>query len=77
MRGTDRKLPGYKAEFGDLSADQVLQCTIVRKKGDAPPKPAMPKAKGKKAKEDGEDALADDTPLASLIVIVVDPPPSK
>jgi hypothetical protein len=77
LKGPDRKVPGYKAEFGDLTADQILQLTIVRKKSDPAPKP-KPKPKGKKKDDDALDAeLLDDAPQVSLILIVADPPPSK
>jgi hypothetical protein len=78
LKGPDKKLPGYKAEFGDVTADQVLQVTIVRKKGAAAPKPAKPRRKkGKDAEDDVGDALADDTPKVSMILIVAEPPPAK
>jgi hypothetical protein len=77
LKGPDPKVPGYKAEFGDVTADQVLQCTIVRKKG--APAPKAPKVKVKKGKdaEDLGDALADDTPTVSMIMIVAEPPSAK
>jgi len=75
LKGPDRKVPGYKAEFGDLTADQIVQVTVVRKKGEPAPKR---KAKAKKGKEDDLDAdLIDDTPNVGLIMILADPPPSK
>jgi hypothetical protein len=71
----DPKLPGYKAEFGDLTADQIVKLTIVRKKGEPAPK-ARPKKKGKD--DDGLDAeLIDDTPHVGMILILADPPPAK
>ncbi len=73
----DPKMPDFKAEFGDLTADQIIQFTIVRKKGEPAPKPA-PKPK-KKGKDDDIDpaALKDDTPLVNTIMIVAEPPPAK
>lgn len=73
------KLAGYKAEFGDLQTDQIVQITVVRKKGAPAPKP---KVAPKKTKDKGKDmdadfdALAEDvTPQVSFIVIVATPPP--
>jgi hypothetical protein len=73
----DPKTPGYKAEFGDLMADQTLQVTVVRKK-DAPAAKA-PRPKKKKGKDDDVDAadLAGEPPQVSFIMIVADPPPAK
>lgn len=64
LKGPDPKLPGYKAEFADLGADQIIQVQLVRKKetpGEARPKvKAKPKAAAKsKGKAKGkEDAAA-------------------
>lgn len=80
LKGPDPKMPGYKAEFGDVSTDQVVQVTLVKKRGAPAPKPVLkPKAKGKK---DGDadaaaDLLADNLPQISMIMIVAEPPPSK
>jgi hypothetical protein len=78
LKGPDKKQPGYKAEFGDLTADQILRVTVVRKKSAPAPKAVRPKRKkGKDA--DALDAadLGDDTPHVSLIMILADPPPAK
>ena len=29
LKGPDPKAPGYKAEFGDLTADQVIQADVL------------------------------------------------
>ena len=72
MRGTDKKLPGYNADFGDITTDQIIQVSLVRKKG-APV--GRPKRKGK---DDAEaDLLGDYSPQASLIVILREPPRGK
>lgn len=84
LKGPDPKLPGYKAEFGDVAAEQILQVTLVKKKlsgAAAKPKPALKKPKGKKKDKDDDDeapidVLADNLPQVSQIVILVDPPPS-
>ncbi len=70
----DGKLPGYKAEFGDLAVDQYVQITLVRKKGAPAPKP-VPK-KGKKDADAIGDAIGDDGQMASVILIVRQPAPS-
>jgi len=75
LRGTDKKLPGYKAEFGDITTEQIIKIDLVRKKG-TPPKPK--KARGKDKDEAAEaDLLGDFTPQASMIVIIREaaPPP--
>jgi hypothetical protein len=75
LKGPNPKTPGYKAEFGDLTAEQVLQVTVVRKKGAA----KVVRPKGKKGKDaDVLDAdLGDDTLHVSMIMILADPPPAK
>ena len=78
LRGTDKKLPGYKADFGDLTTDQLILVTLVRKKG-SPGVAKMPKRKGKD-KDDAAaaDLLDENAPKASLILIVREPaPPPK
>jgi hypothetical protein len=74
----DPKQPGYKAEFGDLSADQIIQVVVVRKKSEPAPKPAA-KPKKKKGKDDDIEAadLKDDSPIVNHIMILADPPPSR
>jgi hypothetical protein len=77
LRGPDPKLPYFKAEFGDLTADQVIEVQVVRKKGEPKPKPApRPKKKGKDDDIDPE-TLRDDAPLVNMIIIRADPLPSK
>lgn len=76
LKGDDKKLPGYKADFGDISTDQIIQLTIVRKKGSSLPKtPRRVKAKDKDASAEA-DLLADNAPQASLIVILQEPRPA-
>jgi hypothetical protein len=79
LRGTDKKLPGYKADFGDITTDQIIQISLVRKKG-SPVVPKLPKkGKGKDADDAAvADLIAENAPQASLIVIVREPaPPPK
>jgi hypothetical protein len=84
LKGPDPKLPGYKAEFGDVATEQILQVTLVKKKqtgAAAKPKPSLKKPKGKKKDKDDEeeaavDVLADNLPQVSQIVILIDPPPT-
>jgi hypothetical protein len=70
------KLDGYKAEFSDLQTEQIIQVTVVRKKGAPAPKPKAPAVKKGKGKDmDADiDALADEkTPQVSFIMIVQQP----
>src|SRR3954447_5449820 len=70
----DSKLPGYKAEFGDVQTEQIVQITIVRKKGASTAKPKVAPRKGKGKDKDDIDALAEDaTPQVSVIMIVAQP----
>lgn len=79
LKGPDPKLPGFNAEFGDVSTDQVIQVTLVKKKSaGAPAKPTRGKGKGKKD-EDADaavDLLSEHLPQISMIVILQDPPPT-
>ena len=78
LRGPDKKLPGYKAEFGDITTDQYIQVSLVRKKG-SPVAARLPKKGKGKDKDEGAEAdlIADNAPQASLIVIVREPAQSK
>lgn len=82
LKGPDPKQPGYKAEFGDVAVDQILQVTLVKKKPTGPAAKVKPPAKKTKAKgkdkDDDEpvDVLAGNLPQVSMIMILVDPPPS-
>jgi hypothetical protein len=68
LRGEDKKLPGYKAEFGDIQTEMIVQLNLVKKK-DAP-KPVIKKGKDKDA---DLDVLADHEPQASMIIILHNP----
>jgi hypothetical protein len=75
LKGPNPRMIGYKAEFGDIQTDQIVRVQLVRKKDAPRPKPK----RGKFAKED-PDALADNLPQVSMIVILFDPaniPPPK
>jgi hypothetical protein len=78
LKGPDPKAFGYKAEFSDVSTEQVLQVTLVKKKG-APPKPMPRPKKGKGKDGDAEmvDVLGENEPQISHIVIIGEPPPGK
>ncbi len=67
LRG-DSKEPGFPATFSDLTIDQVVSVSLVKKKTDPPRKPA----KGK-SKEVDPDALLEALPQVSMIYILVDP----
>ena len=84
QKGPDPKQPGYKAEFGDIATDQVVQVSLVRKKQQpvlktAPKEKDKPKAKGKKKDKDADDpapdVLGDNLPQVSLVMILADTPP--
>jgi len=70
----DPKLPGYKAEYGDLASGQIVEVTLVRKKGAMVVRPKVT-AKRKKDMDELEaaDALADNMPQISRIVILAEP----
>jgi hypothetical protein len=65
LKGTD-KLPGYPAEFSDLRQDQIVQVTLIKKKG-------APRTPIKKGKDVDPDLLNDFLPQMSMIVIVGEP----
>jgi hypothetical protein len=65
LKGND-KLPGYPAEFSDLRQEQIVQVTLVRKKG-------APRTPVKRGKDVDPDLLNDFLPQMSLIVIVAEP----
>jgi hypothetical protein len=64
MRGEDKLFP---AEFSDLKQDQIVQVTLVRKKGVPPRRPV------KKGKDVDPDLLADYLPQMAKIVILAEP----
>jgi hypothetical protein len=79
MKGPDPKMPGYKAEFGDVATDQIVQVTLVKKKSTGPaPKVVAKKAKPKTKDGDADaavDLLGEHAPQISMIMILLDPPP--
>jgi len=64
------KLPHYKAEYTDVQVDQVVQVTLVKKKGPKAPAARPKKRKGKEAEDAIADAVGDDNPQVSMIVIL-------
>lgn len=78
LKGPDPKQPGYKAEFSDVQTDQIVQVTLVRKKG-APMK-VTPRPRPKKGKDNDADAaadlLGDHLPQIGMILILSDAPAS-
>jgi hypothetical protein len=76
----DPKLPGYKAEFGDIGTDQQIKVQLVRKKSEKTE--AKPLPKRKKGKDDdviapGGDDLGENIQQASMIIIIAEAPPGK
>jgi hypothetical protein len=66
MKG-DPKLPGYQADFDSLHPDQIVTVTLVKKKETPKPK-----------KDADKDPLeAENKPVASMIIIQMEPPPMK
>ena len=81
QKGPDPKMPGYNAEFSDLSTEQFVVLTIVRKKGAPKPKAkaklVLPKRGKAKDEMDGEvaDLLEDTTPQVSMVIFAQPPMP--
>jgi len=81
LKGTDPKLPGYKAEFGDIQPEQVIMVQLVRKKGAGGGAAPVKAPKGKGKMKEGEaadllkDVLSENEPQASMIVIEREPAP--
>ncbi|MFO0878245.1 MAG: hypothetical protein U0840_12915 [Gemmataceae bacterium] len=80
LKGSDPKMPGFKAEFGDVQTDQIVQVTLVMKKPTSPapkPKPAKGKGKGKDADNEAVmDLINDNQPQISMIMIIAEPAPA-
>ncbi len=73
LKGPDKKLPGYPAEFDVLRQDQIVTVLLVKKKDAG--KPARPQPRSKDADVD-TDLLGDDKdnkPQVSMIVVELDP----
>jgi len=64
LKGTDR-LPGFPAEFSDIKAGQIVQVTLLHNKNSSHPV--------KRGKDAEGEAVADNLPKMSLIIILVDP----
>jgi len=63
MRGSDKLFP---AEFSDLKQDQIVEVTLVRKKG-------APRTPVKRGKDADPDLAGDNLPHMSIIVILAEP----
>jgi hypothetical protein len=68
LKGPDPQLPGYMGEFSDLTQDQVVTVTLVRKKGEGPRLP--PPVRGKPV---DPTALLENLGQVSVILVLVDP----
>ena len=68
LKGPNKKLPGYEAEFSSLRGGQTAVLYLVKKKDDK--KEPMPKPK---TKEELEEAMLANLPQVSMILIVVEP----
>jgi hypothetical protein len=62
LKGSDRKLPGYKAEFESLKAGEIVRVELARRKGGK-------EAATADADKDQKAAKAD-KPVVTLIVIL-------
>jgi hypothetical protein len=76
LKGPDAKAPGYRADFSDVATQQIIQVTLVKKKG-APPRPAPRLRKGKDAEVSDADVLGNNLPQISRILILREAPPSR
>jgi hypothetical protein len=65
FKGPDPKLPGYTGDFDSLQQDQTVHVTLSKKK-EAPKKPG-------KEKDKDADALDDNKPTATMIIILSEP----
>ncbi|HEY7422878.1 MAG TPA: hypothetical protein VH682_01335 [Gemmataceae bacterium] len=65
LRGNDKQ-PGFPAEFSDLKQDQIVQVTLIRKKG-------APRTPVRKGKDVDPDLLNDFLPQMSTIIILAEP----
>lgn len=67
LKGSDPKLPGYNADFGDISTDQIVVIQLVRKKT---PPIKLPRGKNKEEMESALiELLAEAMPQASMVII--------
>jgi len=74
LKGEDKKLPGYNAEFSDLRQNQIVKVNLVRKKGTPKVNPPAPDKKDVD-KPNPADVLAEFAPHITMIIIMADPPP--
>jgi hypothetical protein len=72
MRGPDRKLPGYTADFESLKIGQIVRVTVARRKSVLK---AMqhPQRVNTKDKDKENDAPLGDRPEVTMIVILAEP----
>jgi hypothetical protein len=68
LKGPDKKLPGYTADFGSLRNGQVVMVTLVKKKDDKKEPMVKPKTK-----EELEEAMLANLPQVSMVIIVTEP----
>ena len=78
LKGEDTKTPGYPAEFSDLRQHQMVQVTLVKKKG-APQAAPKPDPNADKANKDVDKAAAAEAKAEfaehmSMIVVIADAP---
>jgi hypothetical protein len=66
LKGNDKQ-PGYPAEFADIKQDQIVEVTLVHKKG------AHRDIRPRKGKDNDPDLTGDNLPQISMIIIVAEP----
>lgn len=65
LKGNDKRLPGFPAEFSDIKSGQIVQVTLLQKKTGR-----RPIKRGKGAQE---ELSPDDLPKMSMIIILAEP----
>jgi hypothetical protein len=65
LRGPDRSLPGYTADFENLKPGQTVKVYLVKKKD-------PPRSPGKKAKDKDDEDASDKRPQARMVVVVAE-----
>jgi len=75
LKGDDPKLTGYNGEFSDIRPNGYIEVHLMKKKGT----PVIPKPQPGVKKDvdpvDMQALLAEYSPLATMIVVIAEPPP--
>lgn len=73
----DPKLPGFKGDFSDLTAGQLVQVTLVRRKDAPAPRPVNPRVPMKKDKDADPELVKDNMAQTNFIVVVQEARPGR